>query len=854
MDAVPFECCAAKSTEAGQPGTTVLDHCRNVGHVAESLRALALPSVDCTLPPGVGLVAALHDVGKVSPGFQLKYFRDLVREHAPRTARLSPAGFESNHAAISAAAIERWRGRPDSCEGVTAAVHHGSAARGYSADTSEVCGGEAWARERRRLIEAILREFPPTADPEPPPGACTPLLAGLVTVADWIGSDERHFPADGPPRHGDAAATAEQALSECGLVAPALRPDLSFLEVFKVPPYPSQQEFIDRVTCPGLHVLEAPMGAGKTEAALYAAYRLIVSGHSQGIYFALPTRLTSDRIHERMGKFLDAVSVTAASPLLAHGLAWMRAFESRGGRFSPHGGDWFGPLKRALLAPYGVGTIDQALLAVLRVRHNFVRTYGLAGKVIILDEVHSYDLYTGTLLDRLVERLLGIGCTVIVLSATLTAARRGSLDPTLLPVSQNAYPLLISSSGGLVGAHPLSAPPDRECTVRIEDWDDGRVARAASDAARAGQCVLCIANTVGRAQSWYQAVVAERAAGEFEAGLLHSRFPVFRREELEARWVAWLGKSGPRPRGSVLVATQVVEQSVDLDADLLVTELAPTDMLLQRMGRLWRHPRNDRPAKEALFLVVTRDPAGATTAEDVERLLGRENCRVYSPYVLMRTFEVWRGVNRIAIPGDIRSFIERTYTAAEPGQASLMEDLSVRLAHASRRLRSLAEAAGDIVHWLPVADDREESAPTRYSDYPTVAILPVEGVSAPSPMVADLRLLGGQTLRVEEFRRSVSDTLLLHRSLVRVARHLLPRGSAGRQEKRWLRSHFHDPPFVLIRDPSDGTLTLDGRATVLGYRDDLGIFRTDGSRGVTGGEYLDEVSDFDPIDARDFDW
>ena len=345
------------------------------------------------------------------------------------------------------------------------------------------------------------------------------------------------------------------------------------------------------VSGPGLYIVEAPMGMGKTEAALHAAYQLMEKGDNYGLYFGLPTRMTSDLIHVRVNKFLSAAA--GAHSRLVHGQAWLKG---GGEEFLP-GSAWFHPRKRALLSPFGVGTIDQALMSVLRVKHFFIRSFGLAGKVVILDEVHSYDVYTGTLLDELVKKLLEIGCTVIVLSATLTDERcRSFFHGEAIP-EKTAYPgLTFRQKDGPVETIPVKPPPPRTVRVSMKpgECETESVENAVRRAGQ-GQCVLRIANTVADAQRWYRALKSRMQQDAFPVGLLHSRFPAYQRRKLEEKWMCMLGKNGDRPNGCVLTATQVVEQSVDIDSDYMITDIAPTDMILQRIGRLWRHERKNRP-------------------------------------------------------------------------------------------------------------------------------------------------------------------------------------------------------------------------------------------------------------------
>jgi CRISPR-associated endonuclease/helicase Cas3 len=846
---IPFDVCAAKTTgPEGKPGTTVLNHCQYVGIVAQELVTHLHPSLHHLLTTNPGLAAALHDVGKVSPGYQNKYFRDtLVQKYSPEMPLL---GFETKHAAISAAAIDRWLGRKETAVARAAGVHHGSGERSYAPDTAETLGGMAWAGERRKLIEQLVGSFgqPPVgwtmqADPRPN------LLAGLATVADWIGSDELFFPSDGPPVvDGDPFATARRALEACGFKMPPIRPGLTFQEVFGFPPRREQEAFFETVAGPGLYVLEAPMGCGKTEAALYAAYRLISESHHTGLYFALPTRLTSDRIHQRVSDFLAHIAVgDQPAPLLAHGMAWLKAYEHGGADTAP-GNAWFHPLKRALLFPYAVGTVDQALLGVLNVRHSFVRLFGLAGKVVILDEVHSYDMYTGTLLDRLVEALQSLGCTVIILSATLTTARRNALAPALCSISTEAYPLVCGVPADNVSfATPLPAPQDRFCKIRIEPWSDIQVAVAAIEAARSGQCVVCIANTVARAQSWFRTIRSDLQQHTFPVGILHARVPLFRREEIEALWLASLGKNGKRPQGCILIATQILEQSVDLDADLMISEIAPSDMLLQRMGRVWRHDRKMRPCSAAEFLVVANDLTGVAEKDAVLEVLGKENCCIYSPYVLMRTYEVWRNLGIVGIPRDVRHLVEATYADLKDESAlmvALKDDLNRKREKLRRRALTGQEDSG-----LPVGSDTEDAA-TRYSDIPTIQVLLAETIDAGDrDDCARITLVDGTTHSLDAFRSDFEATRALHRNLVTITRYLVP----SRQKAFWLTKHFHEQPTVLVRNQEDGSLEmLDGTPTALCYSPEYGVYKSS----VTGTVpvIFREDGGPNPFDDQRFDW
>jgi CRISPR-associated endonuclease/helicase Cas3 len=501
---LPLESCLAKSrkidADRSVAGRTVLDHCRIAGEVARELIARSPAFLrEPFFPGGSALVAACHDLGKVSPTFQKKIHKkienadpailEILRDVDP-TLEKSWDG----HAGVSQCALDALMA--GKAVASIAGCHHGYAPKlaGRTAD-AEQFGGPAWQAQRSRLLallmEATGERFPEIRDP-----LHARVLAGLTSVADWIGSGAA-FDDPGEPWQECVAAAVDAA----GFTPPRLRPGLSFREIFPFEPNPIQRGLIEAACRPGAYILEAPMGIGKTEAALYAAYALASAGAARGIYFALPTQLTSNRIHGRVERFLDRV-LEPDSPhraaLLLHGNAWLREFDL-GAEAAP-GCSWFNSAKRGLLAPFAVGTIDQALMASMNVKHGFVRAFGIAGKVVILDEVHSYDAYTGTILDRLVEELRRLRCTVIILSATLTGERRSALLGAARS-AEAAYPLITALPADAL--EPLEIAPETPAgnlvTIR-QTLDIDEALDEALDRADSGQQVLWIENTVSEAQ------------------------------------------------------------------------------------------------------------------------------------------------------------------------------------------------------------------------------------------------------------------------------------------------------------------------------------------------------------------
>lgn len=829
---IPFRECRAKTCPDGSPGTFVFDHCRYAGYVAEGLLALLPDSVRGMLPPETPFLVSLHDVGKVSPEYEIKYFDRIVAKYAPewlvKLQTKKHSGGLRGHASIGAISlITEYGFFPDDAIVSAVAAHHGFSPPRKNLCPNDDCGDtDSWQNERRYLIFALAREFGVSPDLIEKLQCRTDLLAGITCVSDWIASDEKFFPPDKRPLSpGEGRQRAAFALARCGFAKASFRHALSFRDIFGFDPYPAQQAFLDEVNRPGVYVLEAPMGMGKTESALYAAYRLIEKGVHSGLYFALPTRLTSDRIHERVEQFLKAVSATPTPVKLAHGQAWLKEFDTggEGSVATRRPPPWFNPSKRGLLFPFAVGTIDQTLMAVLNVKHSFVRSFALAGKVVVLDEVHSYDAYTGTLLDELVRRLHDLGCTVIILSATLTAARRKSLLGDGAPEA-DGYPLLtgIRADGGVV-ACPLDPPSSRTVRLRWIDSAAQSPIAAAVEKARAGCNVLCIANTVATAQEWFRTLKSEMVSGEFPVGLLHAKFTSRDRERLEEEWMAKLGKpdregrAPARPHGSILVSTQIVEQSVDIDADWMLSELAPADMLLQRLGRLWRHERPGRPVAEPeLAVVCAAMPPDDLSAlpirtKELEPVFGR-GVWVYAPYVLLRTFEELRKCESIAVPDDIRGLLEAVYSDAVPEtepHASLHAAMKKRIAEL-RRYAIMGEADS-----LPTRNDDEETAGTRYNSRPSVSLLLVRSLDTATGQAV---LLDGTPVTLSRFQRDFNVTRELYRNLVQVPVDGLLL-DAKKKGNDLLAKHFFpsEMPVVCKWDPASGVLSIDGTDTRAGY-------------------------------------
>ena len=834
---ISYEKCFAKSCPDGSPGTTVFDHCRYAGAVAQCLLNLLPVTVKRRLPDATAFFVAVHDIGKVSPGFQGKYFKNSLATYAPEwVRRFENGGTNTRHAEVGASALKVILDVEEDHPVVQAvAAHHGVAPQMIHLNAD----GKSWQTARASLVCSLVKKFGGTGKELASCNADAGLLAGLTCVADWLSSDEEYFDSSRKPYTDSELSLRVPAVVEAaGFKRHSIRKGLSFKDVFGFEPRDEQRKLFEMVDGPGVYVIEASMGSGKTEAALYAAYRMLASGQSQGIYFALPTRLTSDRIHQRVEAFISAVLEAPASVRLSHGQAWLREFAYGTEGCGEPVPAWFSPSKRGLLYPFAVGTIDQALMAVMNVKHGFVRRFGLAGKVVILDEVHSYDLYTGTLLDMLVADLRKLGCTVIILSATLTESRREKLLGCVL-AEANCYPCISAVNAthteGCFTAAVASRHPMENALNWLEPGDSAAVDEALAHARR-GCNVLCIANTVKQAQKWYWQLAQSMSEDDqgIKTGLLHSRFPSFRREELEDDWMTTLGKESKyRPHGSILIATQIVEQSVDIDADYIISEIAPVDMLLQRMGRLWRHTRDVRPVSRPILAIALSAPhpdAGDADVDAYRLCFGWGTSYVYAPYVLERTYAALRDRESINVPGNIRELLETVYAEEEDCANAAIAEFKAEMQKQSDELRGHAIATGVGVRSLPCKSDDDENPPTRYGSRPTAKLLLVHDYDEGGGVAcADILLLDGTKVRVDGYRRDFEVTRALYRNLVSVPISQCPAFHGRPTGTQSLVQHFHasEMPWVAKVDPVSGRLQIfaSGEDSGLAYRGDLGVYK-----------------------------
>lgn len=517
------------------------------------------------------------------------------------------------------------------------------------------------------------------------------LVSGIVSVADWLGSDEDNFPYESEPLPLDSYARhslqhARYALLRAEWQAAPKMPRFDFKNAFGFPPRRAQQQVSDTlngVSLPALAIIEAPMGSGKTEAAMAVYAQWAKATGDSGLYVAMPTTATSNQMHTRVADFLCKQFGQDIEPLLVHSQALLRdapaesdAVEEQddeGNRASAQA--WFLPRKKSLLAPFGVGTVDQALMSVLQTKHFFVRLLGLSHKVVIFDEVHAYDAYMSELFERLLVWLRQINVSVIVLSATLPSETRRRLvrayaGNAAIPLAKNYPRLTFATSDGKIDAIELAKPEKKTLELEWIDRDEANIIQRLADELHDGGCAVVVCNTVGRAQQLYKTMSEreEKLCDDDNLILFHARFPMAWRAEIERDVLARFGpgkdKARPnpdRPSKAIVVATQVVEQSLDLDFDVMVSDHAPIDLLLQRAGRLHRHTVNN-PRQHPYRLLIA---APKIDDDGVPQFTRRD---VYDEYVLIRSWIVLNDIatRQIILPTDLPTRIEQVYGDTEP--------------------------------------------------------------------------------------------------------------------------------------------------------------------------------------------
>lgn len=697
-------------------------HWLSEGQRQHIIGSLSTPSEDVAISL-VEFLGAIHDLGKATPVFQIKTgFANSPDLDSLLIEKLEGAGFsdirstrlanpEKSHHALAGHFLLSGYGVGEDIASIVGA-HHGKPVdneqivreqRAYQRNYYQIDKPghpihQKWADEQRRVIDWAL-ESSGFEDVNELPAIQQPgqiLLSGLVIMADWITSNEKYFPllplevsaVDDPELRTSNGFTKWLESVSYPWEAGLNESDTLYEERFGFTPRNVQSifaEVIENTDNPGIFILEAPMGLGKTEAALVAVEQLARKTGRSGMFFGLPTQATSNGIFPRIETWLERVSRDNDDKLglrLLHGKAALNPdFDELKKRSAAQNvnidgdkngsvtvNEWFSGRKTGSLDDFVVGTVDQFLMVALKQKHLALRHLGFSKKIVVVDEVHAYDAYMSQYLYQAVRWMGAYGVPVIILSATLPADRRLKLVEQyvrgaghkkrdfILPgggLKNDVYPLITCSDDNAIKQVHEFAPMENKA-VRVVCYESEDVVPLVADLIEKGGVVGIIVNTVRRAQAL--AIACAECFGADNVTLLHSGFIATDRIEKEVQLLQTIGKKANRPFKKIIIGTQVIEQSLDIDFDVLISDLAPMDLFIQRVGRLHRHdiPRPKKHEKPVVYVL------GTSATLDFEP--GSET--VYGGYLLARTQALLPEV--LLIPEDISSLVQKVYGQWQP--------------------------------------------------------------------------------------------------------------------------------------------------------------------------------------------
>lgn len=774
-----------KSSEGDVPFHPAVYHMLDVGAVLRVL--IKKIGFGAGTADALCLLGALHDVGKISQDF--KAMIETGQSQSARHWEVSMAWLQYFDKGLLG---ERLGGEEFVRRSLyaSAAGHHGGPPNLNSRQVSRMmrrAGPDALLAVEFLLDE--LFELFPEANLEKVSEALTDAscdwrncsntlswwFAGVLSVSDWIGSNEQWFPAtnaefDIGSYWRITQERSEVALRESGINAASVS-RTSSAKLFSFDRYTPMQEAALNVDLPlgkMVAVLEDATGSGKTEAALILAHRMMKDGKGEGVFFALPSMSTSNAMFSRLqvlgGMFEGAPSIalTHSKAALHQGFASLTGTQRSGSEDIDDMTctDWFSDGKRkSLLAQIGVGTIDQALLGILPTRFCALRLYALSQKILIIDEAHDYDPYMQRELEALLSFQAALGGSAILMTATLPSEKRRQFVNAFQPDSlmtdscaaNAAYPRLSIFGGSPVErAIPASTHPEH-CTIEVRRSDSYEsVIDLLLEAAKNGSGCAFVRNSVDEAICTAELLESRGAM----VVLHHARFALSDRLDNEDRVIELFGKNREIPGGWIVVGTQVLEQSLDIDFDVMVSDLAPIGALIQRAGRIWRHrqTRNKelRCVDSPVLHVLSPDPEVVENSDWGKSLLGG-GWYVYSLPLLWRTARILFKEGQIiapssdASPGLQKANIRRMIESVESENLIPLPDLIASVEYEVRG-QALAERAHSQQNVLSVEDPystavnifSEERFPTRLGEDQIILRLAKYEEGTLKPWVSDV--------------------------------------------------------------------------------------------------------------------
>ncbi|MDD5921806.1 MAG: CRISPR-associated helicase Cas3' [Eubacteriales bacterium] len=674
------------------------------------------PSNEETAANLAAFLGAIHDIGKATPAFQIqKGYGNSPDLDAMLLEKLEQAGFRGisvlnltyprkSHHSIAGEYLLKKEFHVKDDIGSIIGGHHGKpvdseldvedqsayTANYFQSENEDSDIASEWKNAQEKIFHWALSESEFTSAKDLPELSkpCQVIYSGLLIMADWISSNTEYFPlrnidADSVPDSEERCRNGVVSWMRNLPLQISSYPSMNelFTSRFGFKPRNFQEvvyKTAESIHNPGILILEAPMGLGKTEAALAAAEEIAAKTGSSGLFFGLPTQATSNGMFGRVHQWLEHVTDyygSKQSLRLCHGKAALNEEmnqlkttssnainideEENGGIFV---NEWFSGRKKTSLDDFVVGTVDGFLLSALKQKHLALRHLGFSKKIVIIDEVHAYDTYMQQYLYEAIRWMGAYGAPVILASATLPKDRRKELITQYLlgkgvkkkdiafpeALDGTSYPLISYTDKNEVHVQ-TDFSPTKDKVIQVNRLHEEDLFATIENLLDDGGVLGIIVNTVKRAQRLGEECKAR--FGSDTVDVLHSAFIAEDRVKKESDLMKMIGKNGNRPERKIIIGTQVIEQSLDIDFDVLITDLCPVDLLLQRIGRLHRHDieRPEKLAAPAVYIMGT-DPQF-----DFEK--GTEY--VYGKYLLIRT--QYHLPEEIRIPSDIPLLINQVY-------------------------------------------------------------------------------------------------------------------------------------------------------------------------------------------------
>ncbi|MDD7305345.1 MAG: CRISPR-associated helicase Cas3' [Peptoniphilaceae bacterium] len=663
----------------------------------------------------------IHDLGKATYNFQttktnfstedLEYsLMEKLRMAGFRDFDKSLSFAEKTFHALAGQMILVWNGFGEDLASIVGS-HHGKPpsksqiiqqksliSNYYKVENPEDLDYKLWKKVQEEIIESALIDngFENLKDLPPIPKNTQIILSALLIMADWIASNNNYFPLinideaevinkdSRPIKAYEKWATSTTWQAEDVFDIENNLGENIFKIRFGFSPRQAQEKFekvIYNTSAPGIFIFEAPMGMGKTESALIGVEELAYKTNRSGLFFGLPTQATSNAIFPRIEDWLEKIDADLDKKhgiRLAHGKASLNEdFISLSSNVNIDLTDkelenqtvvineWFAGRKKTSLDDFVIGTVDQFLLMSLKQKHVALRHLGFDKKVVVIDEVHAYDIYMDQYLLESIRWLGSYQVPVILLSATLPAEKREEMLQAYLlgmgvrktdikekrkNLSKDAYPLISYTDGEDIKQYTDFSQGQAKI-ISIEKYYSDDLLPLIEELSKKDGIIGVIVNTVKKSQE-----LAEKCAdifGEDRVDLLHSNFIATQRAKKEKALLDMIGKGGKRPKKKIIIGTQVIEQSIDIDFDVLITDLAPMDLMIQRIGRLHRHQREDRP-------LAYKEPVVYVGCMNKDFDFEKGSLAVYGAYILARS--QYYLPEKIEIPSDISKLVQKVYS------------------------------------------------------------------------------------------------------------------------------------------------------------------------------------------------